>query len=130
VASIQRDLERTPATGKAFSRDMVADLPEPARRYLLHTIRSGVPLASRVHLTQAGSLRLGARWIPFAAEQVLTANGFVWRATARLGPLPIIATDHIFHGQGRMRIASFGLIPVINEAGPDISRSTLGRLAV
>jgi hypothetical protein len=130
VASIQRDLDATPSAGRAFSPGMVAELPEPARRYFRHAIRPGTPLATRVHLSQAGSLRLGARWAPFSAEQVLTPCGFVWRATSRLGPLRITATDHLAGGRGRMRIAAFGLVPLVNEAGSALSRSAAGRLVV
>jgi hypothetical protein len=61
---------------------------------------------------------------------VLTPDGLVWRATSRLGPLPITATDHVAGGQGRTRIAALGLLPLVNESGPDISRSTIGRLVV
>jgi hypothetical protein len=130
VASIQQDLERTPATGQVFAPGMVADLPEPARRYFLHAIQPGTPLATRVHLRQTGSLRIDADWQPFTAEQVLTPHGFVWRAAARLGPLPITATDHVAGGRGRTRIAALGLVPFVNEGGPAISRSTIGRLVV
>lgn len=130
LASIQQDLERTPSTGQVFAPEMVANLPEPARRYFVHAIQPGTPLAAQVHLRQTGTLRVGTDWIAFSADQVLTPDGLVWRATSRLGPLPITATDHVAGGHGRTRIAALGLVPFVNESGPDISRSTIGRLIV
>ena len=106
LATIQQELERTPSTGQVFAPEMVANLPEPARRYFLHAIQPGTPLAAQVHLKQTGTLRVGTDWIPFSAEQVLTPDGLVWRANSRLGPLPITATDHLATGQGRTRIAA------------------------
>src|SRR5690348_42041 len=52
VDRVRQDLERTPASGRVFAEAMVADLPDPARRYFRHAVRPGTPLASQVHLTQ------------------------------------------------------------------------------
>jgi hypothetical protein len=132
VDRVWRDLERTPATGQVFSPGMVADLPDPARRYFLHAIRPGTPLAAKVRLTQVGSLRIGERWAPFAAEQVLVggaaAQGFAWRVRSRLGGLPLLGSDHYAAGEGRMRMLLLGLVPVVDEANADLARSAIGRL--
>jgi hypothetical protein len=128
VASIWQQLERIPPKSEVFWPGMVSNLPEPARRYFLHAIQPGTPLATRAHLRQTGSLRVNADWIPFSAEQLLTPEGFVWRAGAQLGVVPINATDHVADGEGRMRIAALGLVPFVNEGGPEITRSTIGRL--
>jgi hypothetical protein len=131
VDEIWKGLERTPATGQVFSEAMVADLPEPARRYFLHAIRPGTPLATRVYLSQSGSLRIGSDWAPFTAEQVLVAGqGFVWKVQARIGGLAVTGTDHYAQGQGRMRIAAFGLVPIVNESGADLARSAIGRMVI
>jgi hypothetical protein len=135
VDRVWHDLERTPAGGRRFSADLVADLPDPARRYFRHAIQPGTPLASQVHLTQTGSIRIGARWAPFTAEQVLVGgtvgtgeHGFAWRVRARLGGLPVVGSDHYARGQGRMRMLLLGVVPVVDDASADLARSAIGRL--
>jgi hypothetical protein len=138
VDRVRQDLERTPASGRVFSEAMVADLPDPARRYFRHAIQPGTPLASQVHLTQTGSIRIGERWAPFTAEQVLAGetagtagkegHGFVWRVRARIGGLPVVGSDDYARGQGRMRMLLLGVIPVVDDASADLARSAIGRL--
>ncbi len=131
VDRIWRDLERTPPTGRTFSESLVADLPDPARRYFLHAIRPGTPLASKVHLTQTGSLLVGDTWAPFEAEEIMARpGGFAWKVRARIGGLPVTGSDYYVAGQGRMRMAALGLVPLVDESGTDLSRSAIGRLVV
>src|SRR5437763_1403040 len=115
VDRVWRDLERTPASGRVFSPAMVAGLPDPARRYFLHAIQPGTPLAAQVRLAQTGSLRIGEQWAPFSAEQVLVGGGaepgFAWKVRSRLGGLPLMGSDHYARGEGRMRMLLLGLAP-------------------
>lgn len=114
-----------------FSEALVADLPGPAQRYFCHTIRPGSPLYSWGTLRMSGKIKPGQNspWMPFTAKQILTPHwGFVWKARASIGLLFLDAADHYARGRGRMRIALFGLVPVVNATGPDLSRSALGRL--
>jgi hypothetical protein len=128
---VRASLERVPASGQMFTEGMVADLPEPARRYFLHAIRPGTPLASRVYLAQEGSIRVGGDWAPFTADQLLTAGqGFVWKLRARIGGLPVAGSDLVAAGRGRLRLAAFGLVPLVGDTGPDYVRSAIGRLVV
>jgi hypothetical protein len=131
VDRVWQDLERTPTSGRVFSEAMVADLPDPARRYFLHAIRPGTPLAAKVHLTQTGNIRLGEQWAPFSAEQVLVGGeagaGFAWRVRARLGGLPLVGSDQHARGQARMRMLLVGLVPVVDDASPEVARSAVGR---
>lgn len=65
---------------KVFSPEMVEDLPDVAQRYLLHTIKSGTPLARRVELKMSGSIKSkdDAPWMHLQADQVLTpGRGFI-----------------------------------------------------
>ncbi len=133
VDEIWRSLEQSGTTGELFSEGMVSALPDPARRYFLHAIRPGTPLAPRVHVGYHGSMKPGRQmpWMSLAVEQIVAKErGFVWKATARSGPLILTAADRFLDGNGRMRIALFGLIPVVNATGPDLSRSALGRLLI
>src|SRR5262249_22737533 len=68
VEGVWQSLE-APSTHQVFTEDMVSDLPAPARRYLLHAIRPGTPLASSVSLGMGGTMRLkpDQEWMPMKA---------------------------------------------------------------
>lgn len=113
-----------------FDPAMVEGLPEPARRWLCHVIAPGAPLAPGVVLAMQGRLRLKG-WIPFRAIQVeVPAEGYVWAARARLGPLAISGFDRYAGHAGEMHWKLAGRVAVMNAAGPDVSRSAAGRLAL
>lgn len=113
-----------------FDPDTVAGLPEPARRFLLHVLPAGVPLANRVELEATGTIRLGSAWWPFRSTQTLTAGeGLVWSARVRRGPMVVKGADSYRDGAGTMDFRLFGLVPVARASGPDVDRSAAGRLA-
>jgi hypothetical protein len=119
----------TPAAPEhAFGPELVSDLPEPARRWLLHAVPVGTPLWSSVQLTMRGQIKLG-RWRSFTARQVLSPSGFIWAATARVTGLPVTGFDRYTSGSGQLRWRLLRLIPVMTGAGPDVTRSAAGRLA-
>jgi hypothetical protein len=133
VAGIWETLEQSAGAGERFTEDMIWGMPNPARRYFQNAIALGTPLASGVHFGYSGSIRpaKGMPWMSLSAEQIAVKNrGFVWKANVRMGPLRLTGADHYLDGQARMRISLFGLIPVINATGPDLTRSALGRLVV
>lgn len=112
-----------------FRPEMVASLPEPARRWLTHAIAPGTPLYGSVELTMRGEIRLGT-WRPFTARQILRPpDGFIWAATARVAGLPVVGYDRFSAGTGEMRWRLLGLIPVMSARGSDVTRSAAGRLA-
>ncbi|HEX2298741.1 MAG TPA: DUF6544 family protein [Pseudonocardiaceae bacterium] len=114
---------------KAFEPSMVADLPEPARRWLTHAIAPGTPLWQTVELSMHGQIRLGA-WRPFTARQVLAPpRGFIWAATARFLGIPVTGFDRLSSGSGQMHWRLGGLVPVMSATGPDVTHSAAGRLA-
>jgi hypothetical protein len=130
VEGIWQSLE-APSTHQVFTEDMVSDLPAPARRYLLHAIRPGTPLASSVSLEMGGSMRLkpGQEWAPMKARQVLAPpKGFVWRAKVGDGLMRFSGADHYGNGSGRMRFWLWGIIPLVQQEGPNVSRAALGRM--
>jgi hypothetical protein len=133
VAGVWQELERAPTAGGVFDEAMVADLPDVARRYFLHAIQPGTPLATQLHWHYTAEMKPGANlpWMPLEADQILVKErGFVWKATAQMGPLIVTATDHYLNSNGRMRIALFGLVPIISATGPDLSRSAMARLVI
>jgi hypothetical protein len=114
---------------ETFDPVAIAGLPEPARRWLGHAIAPGTPLWSSVELTMHGQIKLG-RWRPFTARQLLTPpDGYIWAARTRLAGLPVTGYDRLGPGGGEMRWRLMRLIPVLNESGPDVTRSAYGRLA-
>lgn len=128
-AAWRRLTASTPPAGGVFDPADLDGLPAPARRFLRHALRPGVALASTVVLEMTGEIHLN-RWLPFRARQVLTAGtGLVW--APRVGRLPLLVTgaDTYVDGRGSLDFRLWGLIPVARESGPDIDRSTAGRLA-
>ena len=106
----------------------VSNLPEPARRYLTHAIAPGTPLASAVRLRMHGEIKLKG-WLPFTADQVIRSNGeMLWQATVRQKGIPIRGFDRLVGGEGAMRWKLLGIISVMTASGPDITRSTVGRV--
>jgi hypothetical protein len=130
VDRIWRSLE-VDEGAEVFSEAMVVDLPAPVQRYFLHAIQPGTPLAACVRLTMSGDIKThkdGPR-MPLSATEILTPDqGFVWKARVSRGPLILTIADHYAAGRGRTRIALFGLVPIVNATGPDISKAALGRL--
>jgi hypothetical protein len=130
ASNIWRSLE-SPPIRQHFTRDMVAELPEPVQRYFLHAIALGTPLANSVKLTMSGSIRLAPDkdWMPLQAEEILSTKGFVWKATAGQGLMQMQGADYYTNREGRMRFSLWGLIPVVNASNPDVLRSAIGRWA-
>jgi len=130
VDSIWQALE-APSLHQVFTDDMVSDLPAPARRYLLHAIRTGTPLASSVSLEMRGTMRLKPEqeWAPMKARQILAPpKGFVWQAEVSDGLMRFSGGDHYANGSGRVRFWLLGFIPLVKQEGPDVSRAAIGRL--
>jgi hypothetical protein len=133
VARLCTDLEREDG-GRAerFDPTMVADLPAPVRRYFLHAIQPGTPLARAVRLEMAGRMRLGADqgWMPFRARQILAPPaGFAWDATMGTGLKRFVGADTYSRRRGKAAFRLWDLIPV-GRSGPDVSRAARGRLAI
>jgi hypothetical protein len=112
-----------------FTAELIAGLPEPARRWLTHAITPRAELAQSIELTMRGEIRLGS-WRQFTARQILTPpTGFIWAATARVAGLQVTGFDRYSFGSGEMRWRLLGLIPVMTGSGADVTRSAGGRLA-
>jgi hypothetical protein len=108
---------------------MVADLAEPARRYLTHAVAAGTPLWQSVQVAMVGQIRIGA-WRRFTADQVVApAKGYIWAAVARLLGVPVVGYDRLSGGTAEMRWRLLDVVPLVDVSGPDIARSAAGRLA-
>ncbi|MBV8222650.1 MAG: hypothetical protein JO293_04770 [Candidatus Eremiobacteraeota bacterium] len=118
-----------PVSSTVFDPAALGSLPDPARKYLRHSIAPGTPLASAVRLRMHGEIKVG-KWLPFTADEVICSGvGYIWNATTRAWVLPVSAKDRLVNGVGSTSIKLFGIIPYLSESGPDISRSAAGRYA-
>jgi hypothetical protein len=119
-----------PAGRRAFDPTLLPSIPHQARRYLQHAIAPGTPLAIAVRLKMHGEIKLKG-WLPFHAEQVICWNrGMIWRAAVRMHGIAIRGADTYLDGKGAMRWRLFGIVPVVNASGPDITRSAAGRVNI
>src|SRR5262249_48600968 len=78
VDGIWQSLEQAGSSGEIFTEEMVAALPDVARRYFLHAIQPGVPLASRLHWRYTGSLKPG-KDLPWMAGRLHLVRSSVGR---------------------------------------------------
>jgi hypothetical protein len=114
-----------------FDPGLVDDLPEPARRYLLHAIEPGTVIAECAHLTMPGSIRVSPKGdpLPMSSEEIFVpGRGYVWKARVGGGLMSIRGHDRLLDGEAEMRWWLWGLLPVVRAGGPDVSRSAAGRL--
>jgi hypothetical protein len=133
LTRLERSLLALPAAGR-FDEEAVEALPEAARRYLLHAIAPGTSLASVVRLGTLFSMKLkpdarGLIDLP-GRETLAPPRGFVWKARARMGLLPVRVEDHYAAGKGAVNVWALGVLPVARSRGPDVDRSARGRLAI
>lgn len=117
-----------------FDPALVADLPEPARRYFNYVIRPGAPLHAVTTIDMRGELGLGTRdapdYQPMRAHQVLAApHGLIWQVDAGRGWMRISGSDGMAGDQSWTRFWLWNLLPLVREGGSrDHLRSTLGRV--
>ena len=111
-----------------FSADMIADLPEPARRFFTFAIAEGTPLTTVAVIKMEGQFGMGDKadphYMPMRATQVLAApDGFVWVMTSG-GSMRVSGSD----SGTWTRFWLFGLAPVARFGGnPDHALSAFGR---
>lgn len=112
-----------------FSALMVADLPEPARRFFMFAIAEGTPLLPVARLEMSGQFSLGTKdepnYFDMRAEQVLAApEGFVWKMTSETSHLGLSGSDTAHW----TRFWLGGVLPVTRFGGvDDHARSAFGR---
>jgi hypothetical protein len=75
-------------------------------------------------------MRIGAKWIPFTAEEVFADDppGFVWAGRATLAPLLTASGGDIYAGgRGRFTIRLWGVLPLARADGPELDEAELQR---
>ena len=114
-------------SGQTFDPARLSQMPEAAQNYLRHAIAPGTPLASAVRLRMHGDIKL-KKWSPFSAEQVICwRRGMIWCASVRVHGVPVTGGDSFVDGEGAMHWKLFGIVPIVNASGRDITRSAAGR---
>jgi len=105
---------------------MVADLPEPARRWFVHAIRGGTELSADAELDLSGEIRPepGSDWYQVRVRHRLAPPlRSLWQGSARRGARWYRVEESFALGAARRRFALLGLIPTVDRSGPDFSRS-------
>lgn len=109
-------------------------LPAPVQRFFRAALKDGQPIVTAASVTHTGSMNMsatGEQWKPFTSTQrVITQRpGFDWDARITMFPgVPALVHDAYIAGEGLLRGALFGLVPVVNMAGtPEIARGELLR---
>jgi uncharacterized protein DUF6920 len=120
------------AAAAGFSPKMLEGLPAPVARYFTFAITPRRPLVRRARFSQAGEFSISPGvWKPFTAVEYFSVHppGFIWDATIRSSPLlPVRVRDSYLAGQGAMRGALAGLVPVVDQHGtPEVAAGTLVR---
>lgn len=120
------------ANTPAVTREAIAPLPAPVRRWLEGSGIVGRRVPRTVRLRQRGLMRLSAEQaeIPATAEQYFRVDEpeFIWRVRVRVMKfLPVAGRDSYVDGRGRMSIALASLIPVVEVADEKIDQGALLR---
>lgn len=129
LSEMNRLLSLQPADPPGFDPATVADLPEPARRFFLFSIKEGTPLYRVAMIDLEGRFSLGTKHAPnymdMTATQVLAApEGFVWKMSGGSGLMRMSGSD----AATWTRFWLAGLVPVARFGGnPDHMRSAFGR---
>lgn len=134
---VRRDVQAlharaVPGRAGTVTEEMLADLPEPVRRYLRYTGVVGKPFPSTIRLRQKGRMRPGPAqpWMPLDAEEHYSVQppGFVWAGVLHLGPLPLgRARDMYAEGAGRMLVKVASLWPVVDASGEKVDQNGMTR---
>lgn len=114
------ELSRMPLTPTRYDPAELDGLPPPVQRFFDAVLTSAQPMVAAVTLEHAGTFNMsetGERWRPFtSAQRVATRRpGFVWDARVRVAPgLGVRVHDAYVAGEGVLRAALFGLVPVVD----------------
>jgi hypothetical protein len=117
---------------RLVTSEMLQDLPEPVRRYLVYTGVVGKPWIDTVHLKQSGRFRLGLDrpWMPMSAEEFYTTDPptLTWKARFKVAGLPLLrARDRYESGHGHMFGKLAGLFTVFDARGEELDQATMIR---
>jgi len=114
------------------TQGMLAHLPEPVQRYMVHTGVVGKPMVNTVRLRQQGKFRMGPEqpWFNVTAEEYYSVSppALIWVVTVKKAGIPLIlGRDSYQNGTGHMLITLTGLVPVVNAKGLELDQGSMMR---
>lgn len=132
--ALRAQFDRDVAAGRAHAhaprvvRDSeLVRVPEQVQRYLVDTATPGAPYPQEYRARFRGRLRSGpdAPWMPVEVEQVSFTDppARLFFLRARMKGLPVIGLHRLVNGHATMDIRLFGLVPVLQAAGPEMDRA-------
>jgi hypothetical protein len=131
---VRLEAARLPPAAARYDVREIEGLPAPVRRFFRAVLTDGQPIVTAVSVEHSGSFDMGKaapQWKPFSSRQrvVTRRPGFDWDARIMLLPgVPVHIHDAYVAGNGLLRGAVFGLIPVVNmEDSPELARGELLR---
>ena len=130
VEQVWADLTTASTSPLSFDPESLEALPEPARRFLARALPAEVALRRAAVLQMVGEIKLGPRWFPFHADEVLRSGvGVVWRPVVGGRILRFVGADVVSPEWSSMEFRLHGWIPMVRAEGEEIARSGAGRLA-
>lgn len=134
LLAAQLEAGRIPHATVRYDARELDGLPAPVQRYFRTVLQDGQPVVTAVSVEHSGTINMsatGEQWKRFSSKQrvVTQRPGFDWNARIMMLPgLPVLVHDAYIAGEGLLRGAAFGLIPVVELAGsPEIARAELMR---
>ncbi len=132
VARLKEDGPAAGVMPSTVDADRLDELPPPVARYFAFALSPAQRIISRAHFRFRGAFAAKPdAWAPFMAQQDVRAQppGFVWDARIAMMPVvPVRVRDSYVGGEGSMRAAFSGLIPVVNQHGtPEMAAASLQR---
>ena len=117
-----------------FDPSIVENLPEPARRYFLYTIKAGTPIRTVTEILMSGEIGLGTQdrpnYLPMQAKQILAPpHGLVWNLKAGRGLMRFSGSDGFDGDTSWVRFWFLRTIPIVRAGGStDHARAAFGRV--
>jgi hypothetical protein len=116
-----------------FTPEMIAGLPDPARRYFLFAIAPRTPLRTVVELDMVGEIGLGNKerpnYQPMVARKILAPpHGFVWTPQIGSGLSRVSGSDACIGDRAWTRFWLLDTVPVARtRTSSDLVRSSRAR---
>ena len=94
-------------TSRTVTSGCLDGLPDPAARFLHHTIAAGVPLPERVCIAMHGQIKVMGIWLPFRADEIIDRRaGFTWHARVAGGLLRVRDVYDLELGHTRVAVGA------------------------
>lgn len=132
---LRERLDRSDAASpQTVNLSVIAEYPEPVKRYLNRVLTPGSRIPTSVRITHEGTFNQSEQaqqWVPFTSDQrvALRRPGFDWNATMRMMPGVGVRVHDAYHdGRGYLHAAVLGLVSVARvEGGGTFAASELMR---